>query len=128
MSHTLPKITLLSANVRGFRTNVGELTHMMVKNKADLVIATETFLDESVPPNYARTKGYSRWYRRDRKTGQGGGIAVCHHTSLQVQQLHLDIPDHYEMMFFKLITNSKDAISSLPVRGHNGKVESPLIS
>lgn len=110
MTQITSRITILSANVRGFRTNVGELTHISIKNKVDLIITTETFLDDSVPLNFARIKGYSNWYRRDRRTGQGGGVAVCHHTSLQVQHLQPNIPDHLEIMFFKMFTSSKEAI------------------
>lgn len=39
-----------------FRTNVGELTLLMLKSNADLVIITKTFLDDSVPLNYAKEK------------------------------------------------------------------------
>ena len=53
------ELRIVSANVRGFHTNVGELTHRFIlKNNADLVFVCETFLDDSVPKTYARVKGY----------------------------------------------------------------------
>lgn len=48
----------MSANVRGFHTNVGELTHRFIHvKKADIVFVSETFLDANVPASYARVKG-----------------------------------------------------------------------
>lgn len=41
---------IVSANLRGFHTNVGELTHSFAKvNNADIVFVSETFLDNNVP-------------------------------------------------------------------------------
>lgn len=31
--------TVLSANMHGFRTNVGELTHIALKQRTDIVVA-----------------------------------------------------------------------------------------
>lgn len=46
------KFVLTSANLKEFRTNAGELSHLIIeKNKADLAIATETILDDSVSLN-----------------------------------------------------------------------------
>ncbi|MPC66707.1 hypothetical protein E2C01_060859 [Portunus trituberculatus] len=62
-------LRIVSANVRGFHTNVGELTHRFVRtNKPDLVFVTETFLDDNIPSTYARIQGYSTWIRKDRST------------------------------------------------------------
>ncbi|KAK4319484.1 hypothetical protein Pmani_009587 [Petrolisthes manimaculis] len=78
------------ANVRGFHTNVGELTHRFVQaNKADIVFVCETFLDNNVTSGYARIKGYSSWVRKDRST-LGGGVALCFKNSLRV--VVLDTP------------------------------------
>lgn len=72
------EVRILSANVRGFHTNVGELTHQFVlKHKADVVFLEETFLDDTVPPSYARISGYTPWHRKDRNT-QGSGVALCY--------------------------------------------------
>lgn len=55
------KIPIVTANVRGFHINVAELTHRFIlKNNADIVFVSETFLDDRVPEHYARVKGYSR--------------------------------------------------------------------
>ena len=43
-------LCIVSANLRGFHTNVGELTHRFIlPNNADIVFVCETFLDSSVP-------------------------------------------------------------------------------
>ena len=57
---------------------------MIIKNRADVVFVCETFLDDKVPVNYARVRGYSSWLRRDRST-QGGGVAFCYKETLNIQ-------------------------------------------
>lgn len=58
MTLSLPHITInpgiapsslriLSSNVHGFRTSVGELTHVVLRNTADIVVAVATFLNET---------------------------------------------------------------------------------
>lgn len=43
------QLVVVSANMRGFRTNVPELTHSYVlKNDVNVVVTVETFLDASV--------------------------------------------------------------------------------
>ena len=97
------EIRIISANLRGFRTNVGELTHSCIlKNKADIVFIVETFLDDLVPTNYATISGYSTWFRKDRDS-QGGGIALCYRNGMQIRVLDIPIPAGLEIMFFKLI-------------------------
>lgn len=91
------------------RTNLGDLTHTTIRNNADIVVCCETFLDDSIPPTYGQIKGYTHWYRRDRKR-QGGGIAVCHRLGLHVQLLNVDLPDALEIMFLKLFIGSVDSI------------------
>ena len=97
------EIRIVSANLRGFHTNVGELTHRFIRaNNADVVFVCETFLDSSVPTNYARIKGYSAWVRKDRST-QGGGVAFCYKASLNAVVLDTPIPAGLEAVMLKLV-------------------------
>ncbi|MPC50071.1 hypothetical protein E2C01_043892 [Portunus trituberculatus] len=99
---TNSELRIVSANVRGFHTNVGELTHRFVRtNKSDLVFVTETLLDDNIPSTYARIQGYSTWIRKDRST-QGGGAALCHKTSLGLIVVDTPIPEHLELIIFKI--------------------------
>ena len=62
-SHTLK---ILSANVRGLRTNIGDLTHNCVlRHSADVVVVTETWLNNEVEPTYGKIRCYTQWSRRD---------------------------------------------------------------
>lgn len=104
------EIRIVIANVRGFHTNVRELTHRFIlKSNADIVFVSETFLDDIVPEHYARVKGYSTWYRKDRST-QGGGAALCHKTSVSVQVVHYPIPENLEIIIFKLTNRNGGSI------------------
>jgi len=107
----LGNLTIISANLRGFQTNVGDLTHSHVlPHSPDIIATTETFLNSTVPDNYGRIGGYSKWFRRDRAQGTFGGVAVCFRNSLPVQALTTDLPNHLEIMFFKLWTHTQDSI------------------
>ena len=104
-------LTIISANVRGFQTNVGDLTHsFVIPQNADIVACVETFLNSSVPENYGRISGYSGWQRRDRASGNFGGIAVCFRESLSYQLLDVCVPDHLELSFFRLWTGSNETV------------------
>ncbi len=103
-------LTVLSANIRGFRTNVGELTHTALTQRADVVVAVETFLDNNCVTTCDKITGYSHWLRRDRHSGQGGGLAVCHREGLHIDVLEVNTPDAMEMMFFRIILVDRGAL------------------
>lgn len=69
------EMKMLSANLRGFATNLGDFTHSFInKNTPDIIIAVETFLNQDFPANFGKLPGYSNWTRRDRQGRQGGGV------------------------------------------------------
>ena len=104
-------LNIVSANVRGFPTNVGEHTHRFVRrNDADIVFVCEPFLDSGVPSNYVRIKGYSKWVRKDRSS-HGGGVAFCYKTLLNVVILDTPIPPWFEILMIKII--NKDGHGTL---------------
>ena len=100
---------IITANIRVFHTNVGELTHSFIlKHKADVVFVTETKLDESIPGTYSRIPGYSIWHRRDRNS-LGGGVALCHKNETRVQILEEVLPSELEIILFKIYDKFGDA-------------------
>jgi len=104
-------LCILSANVRGFQTNLGDLTHShIIPHQPDIIAAVETFLNSTVPENFGRVDGYSKWHRRDRMHGTFGGITVCFRRTLHVHSLEIDVADHLELMFFKIWTDTQDAV------------------
>ena len=82
----------------------------MLRNKADIVVAVETFLRDECVTSCDRIPGYCHWVRRDRTTGQGGGVAVCHREGLQLQLLSVQAPEELEAMFFRLLLADKSAV------------------
>ena len=103
---TTTTMKMISANVRGFRTNVGELTHNFVlKSNADVVFISETFLDDKVPGNFAIIPGYSQWHRKDRNE-DGGGVALCHKIGTRLQVLDEEIPSELEVIIFRYFDSS----------------------
>ncbi|KAK8395781.1 hypothetical protein O3P69_005703 [Scylla paramamosain] len=97
------ELRIVSANLLGFHTNVGKLTHRFIGvNNADVVFVCETFLDSSVPTVYARIKGYSAWVGMDSST-QGGWSAFCYKASLNAVVLDTPIPAGTEVIMLKLV-------------------------
>ncbi|XP_047482818.1 uncharacterized protein LOC125034843 [Penaeus chinensis] len=79
-------LRILSANVRGFQTVLGDLTHShIIPHQPDIIAAVETFLNSTVPENFGRVGGYSKWHRRDRMHGSFGDIAVYFRRTLHWQ-------------------------------------------
>ncbi|XP_045109715.1 uncharacterized protein LOC123503780 [Portunus trituberculatus] len=98
------EVKIVSANLRGFHTNVGEITHnVIIKHRADIAFVCETFLDVSVPVNYVRVRGYSAWQRKDRST-QGGGVAFCYKETLNVKVIEpaKPVPEELELLVLKV--------------------------
>ena len=108
---TKRNLKILSANVRGFQTNIGDLTHSFInREKPDVVVTVETFLNETHPPNFGQLSGYTSWIRKDREGRRGGGIAVCFKKNLHLQPLEISVPDFMEMMFFRVCVDANNAI------------------
>ncbi|KAG0722636.1 hypothetical protein GWK47_044120 [Chionoecetes opilio] len=96
-SHTLK---IISASVRGLRTNIGDLTHNCVlRHSADVVVVTETWLNNEVEPTFGKIHGYTQWNRRDRLERAGGDVAVCFKEGVQAQHLDVVPPPHMEVNF-----------------------------
>ncbi|KAG0720249.1 hypothetical protein GWK47_048890 [Chionoecetes opilio] len=106
-SHTLK---ILSANVRGLRTDIGDLTHNCVlRHSTDVVVVTETWLNNEVEPTFGKIRGYTQQTRRDRPERAGGGVAVCFKEGVQAQHLDVVPPPHMEMMFFRVVLADRSA-------------------
>ena len=110
-SRSLDHLSILSANVRSLKTNLGDLTHSFVLPlKPDIIATTETWLNPTHADNFGKIRGYTKWHRKDRTVRQLGGIAVCFKNSIQAQPLEVDMPTHLELSFFRLWTKSHEAI------------------
>ena len=75
----------------------------VLKHSVDVVVTVETFLDDSSVTTCDITLGYFHWVRRSRHGGQEGGIAVYHRNGLQVDTLHISVPDIIDILFFRII-------------------------
>ena len=105
------RLTVLSANVRGLRTNLGDLTHNFVlRHNVDIVVATETWLNEEVEQTFGKTRGYSPWVRKDRQGRHGGGVAVCFREGVQAQTLPVETPPDMESLFFRVTLADGEAL------------------
>ncbi|KAK4288461.1 hypothetical protein Pmani_038511 [Petrolisthes manimaculis] len=105
------QLKILSANVRGLRTNIGDLTHNCVlRHSIDIVVVTETWLNSEVEPTFGKICGYTHWTRKDRQERAGGGVAVCFKEGLQSQLLDVVTPPEMEAMFFRVVLADRSAL------------------
>lgn len=117
--------SIISANVRGLQTNIGDLIRsQVIPHSPDVVATIEAFLNETISNNYGLIQGYTRWYRRDRLRGSFGGIAVCFRKNFLVQPLEVTLPNHLEIMFFKIFTKRHGSTPSVSATVLSGKVMS----
>lgn len=94
-------LTMLSAHVRGFQTNISDLTHRhVIPHKPNLIATVETFLNPTVSEDFGQISGLSKWHRK-KNSGTFGSVTYCFCKALYVQPLEIDIPDHLELMFYK---------------------------
>ena len=101
----------MSANVRGLRSNIADLSHNFVlRQKADIVAVTETWLNDAVEPSFGKIKGYTKWVRKDREGRTGGGVAVCFKADLQTQELSVDLPQLMEALFFRIVLTDNSGL------------------
>ena len=112
LSHSpAPQLTVVSANVRGLRTNAGELSHNCVlRHKADIVAVSETWLNSEVEPTYGRIPGYTHWVRKDRIGRTGGGVAACFKNDLQTQEVSPNLPHLMEALFFRIVLQDNSGL------------------
>ncbi|XP_045113326.1 uncharacterized protein LOC123505739 [Portunus trituberculatus] len=95
----------------GLRTNVGDLSHNFVlRQSADVVAVTETWLSDKVEPTFGRISGYSPWVRKDREFRAGGGVAACFKDGLQTQELEIAVPRQTEALFFRMVLADKSGL------------------
>ena len=105
------QLTVVSANVRGLRTNIGDLSHNFVlRHQADIVAVTESWLNGAVEPTFGKIPGYTHWVRKDRDGRTGGGVAVCFKNGLQTQELPLTLPQHMEALFFRIVLHDNSGL------------------
>ena len=99
----------MEVNIRGLRSNIGELSNLCLEKKPTIVIAVETFLDSTVQDgaDFISIPGYTMCCRRDRTGTSGGGIAVY---SLEGVAIHHDPqrdPKDLELMWLSVSLQSK---------------------
>ena len=95
------KIIIGSLNINSVPNKLSQLATLVDKN-IDILVITETKLDESFPTAQLEIDGYSEPFRKDR-TKHGGGVLVYVKKDIPSKELdrHL-FPDDIEGIFFEI--------------------------
>ena len=101
------RLVLAQLNINSLRYKFDSLK-CLVKDKIDLLVVTETKLDESFPSTQFSIDGFSKPVRLDR-TSQGGGIIIFIRENISHKMLEKISSDTDDESIFMVITlrNSK---------------------
>ena len=103
------RIVLAQLNINSIRNKIDMLSDLVV-NKIDILLISETKLDESFPSVNFSIPGFSKPYRRDRSShgGHGGGLLLYIREDIPSKMLFsIPIPHHYELFFVEINFHKK---------------------
>ena len=111
-------LRILEVNIRGLRSNIGELTNVCKEKEPTIVIVVETFLDPSVEDgaDCIAIPGYSMCCRKDRTITSGGGIAVYCLDGVAIHHDPLRDPDDFELMWLSVSLQSQKLLLGVVYR------------
>ena len=111
-------MSILEVNIRGLRSNIGELSNLCHKLKPAVVVVIETFLDDSVKDgaDCITIPGYSLCCRRDRLNTTGGGIAVYCLEGIAIYHNSDQDPAEFELMWFTIALKTQKLLCAAVYR------------
>ena len=103
------KLRILIINIRGLRSNLGELTNLCKEKEPCIVILVDTFLDSSVEDgaDCIAIPGYFMCCRKDRTLTSGGGIALYCLEGIAIHHNPLRDPEDLELMWLSVTLQSQ---------------------
>lgn len=103
------ELRIMEVNMRGLRSNIGELANLCSKEKPSIIIVVESFLDQTVSDgaDSIAIPGYSICCRRDRTGSSKGGIAVYCMEGIAIHHDPRRDPKDLELMWFTIALKSK---------------------
>ena len=109
-------------NVNSVRNKINVLKSMTEDN-IDILVISQTKIDNSFPVNQFSIDGYNLPYRLDRNQ-DGGGLLVYFRTGIPSRKLKTNLPENVEWIFFDTnIRNKKWQIFA----GYNPKKEKKFL-
>ena len=104
-------LKIISLNIRGLRSNIGELAHLCRTEKPHVVVVVETLLDSSISEcdEGISIPGYNIACRKDRNAN-GGGIIVYCLDGVAVYHDESNDPSHLEVIWFSIILKEENLL------------------
>lgn len=96
----LDNICIAHLNARSVFTGFNEISNLAIDNSFTIFAVSETWLSEAVPSEAVMIPGYNL-FRQDR-TGRGGGVALYVKSTLQAENLSIDIVNNEGLEFLWL--------------------------
>ena len=102
----LNKILIGHLNINSIRNKFDELV-VILNNTIDILVISETKIDDSFPTNQFMIPGYQKPFRLDRND-QGGGILVYVRNCIPAKVIkNINLPSNIETIFFDIVLGKK---------------------
>ena len=103
------ELSIIEINIRGLRSNIGELANLCKEKQPTIVIVIETFLDSNVQDgaDCITIPGYILSCRRDRTGTSGGGIAAYCLEGIAIHHDPEKEPKNLEIMWLTVTLQSQ---------------------
>ena len=111
-------------NVNSIRNKFEQLIYI-VNNERDIVMVSETKLDDTFPTSQFLMQGYSTPFRKDRTT-KGGGILLYVREDVPWKIIKTEINAYYEGFFIEINLRKKKWLLSCSYNSHKNNIGTHL--
>jgi len=94
------RVIIATLNINSIRSKFEQLK-FLIKDNIDILVITETKIDESFPENQFAIQGFSKPFRLDRNAN-GGGILIYVREDIPCKELNLHTFDGIEGIFIEI--------------------------
>ena len=94
------RVIIATLNINSIRSKFEQLK-FLIKDNIDILVVTETKIDESFPENQFAIQGFSKPFRLDRNAN-GGGILIYVREDIPCKELNLHTFDGIEGIFIEI--------------------------
>ena len=94
-------LRILNVNCQSLRNKKGAWINLLTSTKPDIIIATETWLDQSITNSELECDGFTV-YRKDREVGIHGGVLIAINSTISSVPISLKSGNNSELLWVKI--------------------------
>ena len=121
--HKKNKLRVLVVNFQGMRSKQEVIQEMLMSTDPDIVLGTETHLDEDVNIREILPDNYTQVQRRDRGSRKGGGVIIFSREDIELQPLDNITSESSETTWAEVLNAGKKVIIGVHYRPPKSSIE-----